>query len=64
MEVKKYLGVLLTIVGGAGLVVGVLGLFNEIGYLGINPWALTILGVFFFFSGITLLRSIRRKDLD
>ncbi len=57
----KILGFLLTIIGGIGLVVGVFAAFGSMDP-GINPWALIILSVIFFFAGIGLLKH--RKDTD
>lgn len=57
----KILGFILTIAGGITLVMGVLGAFGSMD-VGINSWALIILGIVFFFAGIGLLK--RRKDTD
>lgn len=57
----KILGFILTIAGGITLVLGVLGAFGSMD-IGINSWALIILGIVFFFAGIGLLK--RRKDTD
>ncbi|MFL1895555.1 hypothetical protein ACJRPK_07620 [Aquimarina sp. 2-A2] len=57
----KILGFILTIGGAISLVLGVLGAFGSIS-LGLSPWALLILGIIFFFSGIGLLKY--RKDTD
>lgn len=43
----KILGFILTIVGGIGLVMGVLGVFGSMN-VGMSPWALIILGIVFF----------------
>lgn len=51
----KSLGVLLTIGGMAGLVLGVLGIFGQ-NFFPLNPWAFAILGLIFFTSGIGLLK--------
>lgn len=51
----------MTVVGGIALIVGVLGAFGTM-ETGINAWALTILGVVFFFAGVGMLNS--RKDTD
>ena len=61
METKKILGVLLVALGLLGLVPGVLGIFEKREFLGINSWALTLLGVLFFMSGIGLIQSIRSR---
>lgn len=57
----KILGFILTICGGIALVMGVLGAFGSLN-AGIDPWALIILGIVFFFAGIGVLK--RRKDTD
>lgn len=61
METKKIIGTLLIAFGLLGLVPGVLGIFEKKELLGINSWALTILGVLFFISGIGLIQSIRSR---
>jgi hypothetical protein len=58
----KGLAFLLTLVGIAGLVLGILGIFGR-NYAQFNPWALGILGLIFFTSGIGLLKS-RPRDTD
>ena len=57
----KILALILTVAGGIALVLGVLGAFGSIS-LGLSPWALIILGVVFFFAGISMLKT--RKDTD
>lgn len=57
----KILGLILTIAGGITLVMGILGAFGSMD-IGINSWALIILGVVFFIAGIGLLKD--RKDTD
>ncbi len=51
----KGLGVILTIAGMAGLILGVLGIFGQ-NYFTLNPWAFAILGLIFFSSGVGLLK--------
>lgn len=58
----KGLAFVLTIFGIAGLILGVLGIFGK-NYVAYSPWALAILGLIFFSSGIGLLKS-RGKDTD
>lgn len=58
----KGLAFTLTIVGIAGLILGVMGIFGQ-NYTNFSPWALAILGVIFFTSGVGLLKS-RGKDTD
>lgn len=45
----------LTLAGMTGLVLGVLGIFGK-DLVQIHPWALAILGLIFFSSGIGLLK--------
>jgi uncharacterized membrane protein len=59
MDTKKILGTVLVSFGLLGLVPGVLGIFEKQDMLGVNSWALTILGGLFFISGIGLIKSIR-----
>ena len=51
----KGLALILTIAGIAGLILGVLGIFGG-NLVALNPWALAILGLIFFTSGIGLLK--------
>ena len=51
----KALGIILTLLGGTGLVLGILGLFGN-NLVILNSWALSILGFIFFVSGIGLLK--------
>ena len=57
----KILGFILTIGGAIALVLGILSVFGSLD-VGLNPWALIILGVIFFFAGIGLLK--KRNDTD
>ncbi len=57
----KILAVILVVIGMAGLVLGVLGIFGP-NLVVLNPWALAILGFIFFVSGIGLLKL--RRDTD
>ena len=57
----KILGFILIIGGGISLVMGVLGAFGSAS-VGLSPWALIIIGVVFFFAGISLIKN--RKDTD
>lgn len=52
----KILGVVLTLAGMVGLVLGVLGIFGQ-NLVTLSPWALAILGFIFFIAGIGLLRK-------
>ena len=51
----KTLGVLLTVAGMIGLILGVLGIFGQ-NYFTMNPWAFAILGLIFFSAGVGLLK--------
>ena len=57
----KGLALGLTLIGIAGLVLGVVGIFGR-DLVTLSPWALAILGIIFFTSGIGLLK--RRRDTD
>lgn len=57
----KALAMILTLAGIIGLVLGVLGIFGR-NMVALSPWALAILGLIFFSSGIALLK--RRRDTD
>ena len=57
----KVLAMILTLAGIIGLVLGVLGIFGR-NVVALHPWALAILGLIFFSSGIGLLK--RRRDTD
>jgi F0F1-type ATP synthase assembly protein I len=57
----KVLAMVLTLAGRVGLILGVLGIFGK-DLVALSPWALAILGLIFFGSGIGLLR--RRRDTD
>ncbi|GAA0892097.1 hypothetical protein GCM10009122_17760 [Fulvivirga kasyanovii] len=51
----KTLAIILVIAGIIGLVLGVLGIFGS-NLVALSPWALAILGLIFFSSGIGLLK--------
>lgn len=57
----KIVALILVVLGIAGLVIGVLGIFGP-NMISLNPWAMAILGFIFFVSGIGLLK--RRRDTD
>lgn len=59
MEVKKLLGTTLTVLGIIGLIVSVFGLFSGGAILGINAYAASILGLIFFSSGISLMKTVK-----
>ena len=52
----KTLGVILTVVGILGLTFGVLGIFGS-NIVALHPWAMAILGLIFFTSGVGLLKK-------
>lgn len=62
MDTKKIMGTVLVAFGLLGLVPGVLGIFEKQEFLGINSWALTLLGVVFFISGVGIIQSIRSTN--
>ncbi len=57
----KGLGIVLTIVGAIGLILGVIGIFGS-NVVNISPWALAIIGIIFFVTGAGMLK--RRRDTD
>ena len=57
----KIVAVVLLLAGVVGLVLGVPGIFGR-DLVALSPWALAILGLIFFTSGIGLLK--RRRDTD
>jgi hypothetical protein len=57
----KILALILVVLGIAGLIMGVIGIFGP-NLVTLSPWALAILGFIFFVSGIGLLK--RRRDTD
>lgn len=56
----KIVGLVLTLVGFVGLILGVLGIFGK-ELVALHPWALAILGIIFFGAGVGLLK---RKSAD
>ena len=57
----KIIGLILILVGAAGLVLGVPGVFGP-NLVNLNPWALAILGFVFFGSGIGLLKAYSENE--
>ena len=57
----KILALVLVVLGIAGLIIGILGIFGP-NIFSLSPWAMAILGLIFFVSGIGLLRN--KKDTD
>lgn len=56
----KIVGLVLTLVGFVGLILGVLGIFGK-DLVALHPWALAILGIIFFGAGIGILK---RRSVD
>lgn len=52
----RYLGLGFTIMGALALVFGIVGVFGT-PLIQINSWALTILGIIFFSSGMGLIKK-------
>ena len=52
----RIIGLILTLSGMAGLVLGVFGLFGN-PIVTLNAWALTLLGLVFFIAGVSMLKS-------
>lgn len=59
MEAKNVIGVVLVLLGIAGIIPGVISIFEGGQVWGISPWAWVIIGVLMFFAGISLMKSIR-----
>ncbi len=57
----KILGLGMAVGGAIALILGVLGVFGSIA-MGAATWPCIILGVIFFFAGISMLK--RQKDTD
>lgn len=57
----KIIAAILVGLGLIGLILGVIGIFGT-KLVTLSPWALSILGLIFFFSGIALLKN--KKDTD
>lgn len=64
MEIKKYLGAILLISGALSLIAGIFGVFKGQQIFQVNPWAYTIIGLFFFSSGVNLIKSIRTRNIN
>ncbi|KQC31992.1 membrane protein [Nonlabens sp. YIK11] len=57
----KILGLIMTVGGAIALILGTLSAFGSLA-LGAGQWPSIILGVIFFFAGISLIKY--RKDTD
>ena len=56
---KKNIGVIIIALGAILLILGVIGIFGT--QIGINPYAMAILGVIFFPAGISLMKTTATK---
>ncbi len=56
MKTTQIIGIILLLLGAAGLIIGLFGLFGE-NLVNLNPWIFAILGLIFFFSGTGLLKK-------
>jgi uncharacterized membrane protein len=59
MKIKEISSTVLILMGIAGLIVGLFGIFGD-AITKQNPWIFAILGFIFFTSGITLLKSVNK----
>ncbi|MBC6993959.1 hypothetical protein QWY85_09840 [Neolewinella lacunae] len=59
MKSKQTIGIGFTLVGAIGMAVGVIAIFNKSQAFGQNPYGVAIIGVIFFLTGMSLLRTIR-----
>lgn len=57
----KTLALIMTLGGAIALVVGVLAIFDNLS-ISLSPYAVAILGVVFFFAGISLLKYANKSD--
>lgn len=57
----KALAIVITLLGVAGLILGIPGIFGN-NLVQMSPWALSIIGIIFFIAGVGMLNS--RKDTD
>ena len=57
----KILGLIATIGGAIALILGILGVFGDMN-TGISPWAFLIIGIIFFFAGLSLLKNSKEID--
>ena len=58
----RILALVLTLIGMAGLIMGVLGIFGTPIIATLSPWALAILGIIFFIAGVSMLKYGRSKS--
>ena len=64
MEIKKIFGTIFLVTGAISLVLGILGFFEGAKVGSLSPWTFTIIGLLFFSSGITLVKSIRKQNVN
>ena len=57
----RIIGLVLTLSGMAGLILGVFGLFGT-PIVSLNSWALTLLGLVFFLAGVSMLKPRGRAE--
>ncbi len=60
MGTKSILGTILILIGIVGLIIGVFGLFGP-DIAPRSPWIFAILGLIFFFAGISIMKSTGPK---
>jgi hypothetical protein len=61
MGPKSIVGIILIVIGIAGLIIGVFGIFSK-NLTNQSPWIFAILGFVFFTSGIGLLKSVGKQN--
>lgn len=64
MEVKKIFGTIFLFIGAISLVLGILGFFEGTNVGNLSPWTFTIIGLLFFSSGITLVKTLRKQNAN
>ncbi len=64
MGVKKTIGLSLILLGALALIIGIMGIFGDQIIQGLNSWAVAIIGLIFFPSGIGLLKSSSPKSSE
>lgn len=57
----RTLALILTLVGMAGLIMGVLGIFGTPIIASLSPWALAILGLIFFIAGVSMFKYAKKS---
>ncbi|MGK7395745.1 MAG: hypothetical protein ACNS62_14290 [Candidatus Cyclobacteriaceae bacterium M3_2C_046] len=59
MQTKQIIGIILLIIGAAGLLLGIFGIFGQ-SLVALSPWALSLIGVIFFIASVSLLKRTSR----